>query len=43
MELSEIRTRIDAVDNQLLKLFLERMELAEEVRRPTRTSTICPF
>ena len=31
MELSEIRTRIDAVDDQLLKLFLERMELAEEV------------
>ena len=30
MELSEIRTRIDAVDDQLLKLFLERMELAEE-------------
>ena len=27
----EIRTRIDAVDDQLLKLFLERMELAEEV------------
>ena len=25
MELSEIRTRIDAVDDQLLKLFLERM------------------
>ncbi|MCI9352198.1 MAG: bifunctional chorismate mutase/prephenate dehydratase [Lawsonibacter sp.] len=31
MELSEIRTKIDAVDDQLLKLFLERMELAEEV------------
>ena len=31
MELSEIRTKIDAVDEQLLKLFLERMELAEEV------------
>ena len=31
MELSEIRTRIDAVDDQLLKLFLERMELAEAV------------
>ena len=31
MELSEIRTRIDAVDDQLLKLFLERMELTEEV------------
>ena len=33
MELSEIRTRIDAVDEQLLKLFLERMELSEEVGR----------
>ena len=31
MELSEIRARIDAVDDQLLKLFLERMELAEAV------------
>lgn len=30
MELSEIRNRIDAVDDQLLRLFLERMELAEE-------------
>ena len=31
MELSDIRSRIDAVDEQLLKLFLERMELAEGV------------
>ena len=31
MELSEIRTRIDAVDEQLLRLFLERMKLADEV------------
>lgn len=31
MELSEIRTKIDAVDNQLLDLFLQRMELSEEV------------
>lgn len=31
MELSEIRTKIDAVDEELLKLFLERMDLAEEV------------
>ena len=31
MELSEIRTKIDSVDDQLLKLFLERMDLAEEV------------
>ena len=33
MELSEIRTKIDAVDDQLLKLFLERMALSEEVVR----------
>ena len=26
MELSEIREKIDTVDDQLLKLFLERME-----------------
>ena len=31
MELSEIRTKIDAVDDQLLDLFLQRMELSEEV------------
>ena len=31
MELSEIRDKIDAVDDQLLQLFLERMDLAEEV------------
>ncbi len=29
MELSEIREKIDTVDDQLLKLFLERMSLAE--------------
>ena len=31
MELSEIRAKIDTVDDQLLQLFLERMALAEEV------------
>ena len=31
MDLSEIRVKIDAVDDQLLQLFLERMALAEEV------------
>ena len=31
MELSEIRAKIDAVDEQLLELFLQRMNLAEEV------------
>lgn len=31
MELSEIRTKIDAVDDQLLQLFLERMALSDEV------------
>ena len=31
MELSEIRSRIDDVDNQLLSLFLERMALSEDV------------
>jgi len=33
MELSEIRERIDSVDNQMLNLFLERMDLAEEVAK----------
>ena len=31
MELSDIRAKIDTVDDQLLQLFLERMALAEEV------------
>ena len=31
MELSEIREKINAVDDQLLDLFLQRMELSEEV------------
>ncbi|WP_298033439.1 bifunctional chorismate mutase/prephenate dehydratase [uncultured Dysosmobacter sp.] len=31
MELSDIRVKIDAVDDQLLALFLERMALSEEV------------
>ena len=31
MELSDIRAKIDAVDDQLLQLFLERMDLADEV------------
>ena len=31
MELSEIRTKIDAVDDQLLELFLQRMPLSEDV------------
>ena len=30
MELCEIRAKIDAVDDQLLSLFLERMALSEE-------------
>ena len=31
MELPEIREKIDKVDAQLLKLFLERMELSKNV------------
>ena len=31
MELSDIRKKIDAVDEDILRLFLERMDLAEEV------------
>ena len=31
MELSDIRAKIDTVDDQLLNLFLERMRLSEEV------------
>ncbi len=31
MELSELRDKIDALDDQLLALFLERMELSQDV------------
>ena len=31
MELNEIRARIDAIDEQMLSLFLERMACAEQV------------
>jgi len=31
MELNEIRNQIDSVDDQILKLFMERMDLSEEV------------
>ena len=30
MEISEIRDKIDALDSQILELFLTRMELAEK-------------
>ena len=33
MDLSEIRAKIDVVDDQLLDLFLQRMALAEDVGR----------
>ena len=31
MELTEIRKKIDVIDDQMLELFLERMSLAEEI------------
>ena len=31
MDLNEIRNQIDRVDSEILKLFLERMRLGEEV------------
>ena len=36
MDLSDIRTRIDAVDDELIRLFLERMDLAREVAASKR-------
>jgi chorismate mutase/prephenate dehydratase len=33
MELSEIRTKLDALDAELLRLFLRRMEYSEEAAR----------
>ena len=43
MELSEIRTKIDSVDDQLLNLFLERMDLAEEVAKYKSEHHLQPF
>ena len=31
MELSELRARIDIVNDEILKLFLERMDLVEQI------------
>ena len=31
MELTDVRTQIDAIDTQLLDLFCRRMDLAQEV------------
>ena len=31
MELTELRSRVDAVDEEMLKLFLQRMELSEKI------------
>lgn len=31
MDLAEIRKKIDVIDDQMLELFLERMDLAEDI------------
>lgn len=33
MELSEIRQQIDQIDNEIIRLFLQRMHCSEEVAR----------
>lgn len=40
MELSELRAKIDAVDEAMLKLFLERMELSEKIAESKRKSSL---
>lgn len=40
MDLNEIRERIDGVDSQILKLFLERMHLGEEVAAYKRDNAL---
>ena len=35
MDIKETRARIDEVNNKILELFLERMDLSEEVVRYT--------
>ena len=37
MELSELRARIDTVNDEILKLFLERMDLVEQVGEYKKT------
>ncbi len=43
MELSEIRKQIDGIDEQLLRLFLERMELTTEVARFKAANNMAVF
>ena len=31
MDIQELRTQIDNIDDQLVKLFVERMEVAEKI------------
>jgi len=40
MELNEIRSSIDTVDEQMLKLFLERMDLSEQVAAYKQTHSL---
>ncbi len=40
MELNEIREQIDSVDSQILKLFLERMHLGEEIAAIKRDNAL---
>ena len=40
MDLSEIRAKIDAVDEQLLELFLQRLALAEDVGRYKKANNL---
>ena len=40
MELIEIRKNIDRVDSQILSLFLERMELSEQVAEYKREHSL---
>lgn len=40
MELSELRAKIDIVDEAMLKLFLERMELSEKIAESKRKSSL---
>lgn len=43
MELAELRKNIDRVDNQILSLFLERMELCEQVAEYKREHALPIF
>ena len=42
MDLKELRSQIDQIDQQLVDLFVQRMDVASKIA-DQRRKTICPF